>query len=122
MKITSIAFFAYGVTDTKKARAFYEGFLGLTPNGEYDKDPESKYVEYNIGPTTLAIGSSDMWPPSEQGASAALEVDDFDGWVNKVKDEKINIVMGPHDFPNCNMIVITDPDKNKITLHRRKKK
>jgi len=121
--IKEIAFFCYAVTDIKKARAFYEGFLGLIPNGEYDQDPNSQYIEYNIGPTTLAIGSAPgMWDPSEKGASAALEVNDFEEALSKVNDANVSIVDGPHAFPGCRMIVISDPDKNKITLHKRNPK
>src|SRR5262249_20599444 len=113
----------YAVSDIKKAREFYEGFLGLVPNGEYDKEPDAQWVEYNIGPTTLGIGCAPgMWEPSEKGASAALEVEDFDAAVAEVKAKNIPIVMGPNDFPNCQMIVISDPDKNRITLHKRKAK
>ncbi len=119
--ITGIAFFAYGVKDIRKAREFYEGFLGLKPNGEYDKDPDSHYVEYDVAGTTLAIGSSDQWPPSETGASAALEVDDFDAFQEKIAAAGVPVKMGPYDFPTCRMVVITDPDKNKITIHQRKK-
>ena len=120
--IKSIAFFCYPVTDIKKSREFYEGFLGLTPNGEYDKDPNTKYVEYTIGDWTLAIGSDDGWPVApDAGASAALEVEDFEGWVKKIQDAKIPVKVGPFDFPSCQMIVIHDSDKNKITLHRKKK-
>lgn len=61
-----------------------------------------------------------MWVPSQDGASAALEVDNLDEWVEKVKSEKIPVVMGPFDYPSCKMIVIQDPDKNKITLHQKK--
>ncbi len=61
MTITSVAFFAYAVSDIKKARKFYEGFLDLRPNGEYDKDPDSQYIEYDIAGTTVAIGCSDQW-------------------------------------------------------------
>lgn len=121
-KIIDIAFTAYGVSDMKKARAFYEGVLGLVPNGEYDKTPDSHWVEYNIGQGTLGIGQADEWPPSEIGASIALEVDDFDGFVEILKAKKVPIVNGPNDFPACHMVVIQDPDKNKLTIHKRKKK
>ena len=120
--IKSIAFFCYPVSDIKRSRAFYEGFLGLKPNGEYDKAPDTTYVEYDIGSWTLAIGSHDSWPVApDAGASAALEVDDFEAWVKKIQDAKVPIKAGPYDFPSCQMIVIHDPDKNKITLHRKKK-
>jgi predicted enzyme related to lactoylglutathione lyase len=121
MKIIDIAFFAYAVSDMKTARAFYEGVLGLTPNPEYDGSENAHWVEYDIGTATLGVGCAPgMWDPSPKGASAALEVDDFDAAVEAMKAKKIPIVMGPHDFPSCQMIVIADPDGNRITLHQRK--
>jgi len=118
--IKQIAFTAYAVTDMKKARAFYEGMLGLKPNSEYDGSNNADYVEYDLGPNTFAIGSSEMWKPSEDGASIAFEVDDFDTTVKMINDKKIPVKMGPYDFPTCQMIVILDPDKNKLTLHKKK--
>ena len=122
MKINDIAFIAYAVTNIQNARAFYEGVLGLKPNSDFDGSKNPNWVEYNIGAGTLGIGCAPgMWDPSEKGASAALEVDDFDAALKEVKDKNIPIVMGPHDFPSCHMVVIADPDRNRITLHKRKK-
>ena len=121
MKITNIAFIAYAVTNPKKARAFYEGVLGLKPNAEFDGSKNPNWVEYDIGTGTLGIGCAPgMWEPSEKGASAALEVDDFEAALKLVKDKNVPIVMGPHDFPTCRMVVLADPDGNRITLHKKK--
>src|SRR5436190_385551 len=99
MKIKEIAFFAYAVSDMKKARAFYEGALNLKPNSEYDGSGNPNWVEYDIGSGTLGIGCAPgMWEPSEKGASAALEIEDFEEALADVKTKKIPIVMGPHDF------------------------
>ena len=68
-----IAFTAYPVTDMARSRTFYEGVLGLTPNAPV-KSEDQPFVEYDIGPGTLAIGCSPLWKPSQDGASAALEV------------------------------------------------
>ncbi len=122
MKITEIAFTCYAVSDIKKARAFYEGVLGLTPGSDFPATEESQFIEYEIGSGTLAIGCSPDWKPSEDGASAALEVDDFDATVAELKKKKVPFFSGPHDFPSCSMVVLKDPDGNKITLHKRKKK
>ncbi len=113
-----IAFVAYPVTDMERARKFYEGVLGLKPNGEYEGN--SHWVEYDIGGGTLGIGSSPQWLPSKDGASAALEVVDFDAAVESLRKNDIPFVMGPLDFPSCRMVTIRDPDENKITLHKRK--
>jgi predicted enzyme related to lactoylglutathione lyase len=121
MKITDISFFAYAVSDMKNSRAFYEGVLGLTPNSEYDGSGNPNWVEYDIGNGTLGIGCAlGMWDPSPKGASAALEVDDFDAAVETMKEKNVPIIMGPHEFPTCRMVVIADPDGNRLTLHKRK--
>ena len=33
----------------------------------------------------------------------------------------VPIVMGPHEFPSCRMVVLADPDGNRIALHKRNK-
>src|SRR3974390_3491864 len=115
MKITGIAFFAYAVSDMTKARAFYEGVLGLRPNSEFNGSGNPNWVEYDIGAATLGIGCAPgMWDPSTKGASAALEVGNFDDALATVKAKNVPVVMGPHDFPSCRMIVIADPDGNRL--------
>jgi catechol 2,3-dioxygenase-like lactoylglutathione lyase family enzyme len=54
MKAKRIAFTGIPVTDMKRARAFYEGVLGLKVSSEFG---EGVWVEYEIGPDTLAIAS-----------------------------------------------------------------
>jgi len=121
IKIRSIAFIAYAVSDMKKARAFYEGVLGLKPNSEFDGSKSPNWVEYDIGTGTLGVGCAPgTWDPSTKGASAALEVEDFDGALASVKELNIPIAMGPHEFPTCRMVVIADPDGNRLTLHKKK--
>ena len=116
-----IAFTIYAVTDIKRSRAFYEGVLGLVPNGEFDKDPASVWIEYNIGPGTLSIGCApDQWKPSSDGAVAALEAIDFDAVIKKLKDAGVKFKVEPQDFPTCKMAAIFDPDNNVISIHQRK--
>ncbi len=121
--IKKVAFFAYGVSDMKKARAFYEGFLGLRSGTEFPAKDDAGFVEYDIADgNSLAIGVSEEWPPSEIGASIAFEVDDLGPWLDKIKDQNIAVKTGPHDFPSCKMIVVRDPDGNQICLHHKHKK
>ena len=116
-----IAFIAYPVTDTVRARKFYEEILSLQPNAPL-KAPDQAFIEYDIGPGTLAIGRSPNWPPSKDGPSAALEVVDFDAALEQLKKHKIEPIIGPLDLPTCRMVTVRDPDGNKITLHKRKPK
>ena len=53
MKITEIAFSSYPVTDITKARAFYEGVLGLKVTMENNMGNGGHWIEYDIGATTL---------------------------------------------------------------------
>lgn len=114
-----IAFTAYPVTDMSRAREFYEGTLGLKPNAPVFSE-DTKWIEYNIGPGTLGIGSSPQWKPSPDGPSVALEVRDFDAAVATLHEHGIPVLMGPLDLAGCQMVTVRDPDGNKLTLHRRK--
>src|SRR5882757_5342396 len=118
IRYKEIAFTAYPVTDLARARKFYEGVLGLKPNTPVA--PDSKFIEYNIGPGTLAIGASPNWLPSKDGASSALEVEDFDAAVATLREHKIEFIIGPWEGPRCHMAVFRDPDGNRLTVHRRK--
>ena len=119
-KLIGMAFCAYAVTDMKKARAFYEGVLGLQPNSEYDGTNSENWIEYDLGSCTLGVGCSPEWKPSRDGMSAALEADDFDGFIAAIKGKGVSIEDGPHDWPPCKMAVIRDPDGNKIVIHHKK--
>ena len=118
IRYKEIAFTAYPVTDLARARKFYEGVLGLKPNAAVK--PDDKFIEYDIGPGTLAIGSSPQWPPSKDGASSALEVEDFDAAVATLREHQIEFIIGPLDTPKCHMVTVRDPDGNRITVHKRK--
>lgn len=118
IRYREIAFVAYAVTDIARARAFYEGILGLVPNAP--PKPDVPWIEYDLGNGTLGLGSSPQWPPSRDGASAALEVEDFEAAVATLREGKVEIFVGPLETPMCRMVGIRDPDGNKIVLHRRK--
>jgi predicted enzyme related to lactoylglutathione lyase len=118
MKATKIAFAGIPVTDMKRARAFYEGVLGLEVSDEFG---EGVWIEYNIGPDTLAIGSvGDQWRPSADGTSAAIEVEDFDSAIRMLKEAAVTFAAEPFESPCCRMAVVQDPDGNKIIIHKLK--
>ena len=120
MQVNEIAFSVYPVTDLKRARAFYEGTLGLKPGMVYEDD-KTGWIEYEIGPGVLAIGAGfEQFKPSAKGGSVALEVEDFDLAVRELKAFGSKFVIDPIDFPSCRMVAILDPDGNTITIHRRK--
>ncbi|MBX4209532.1 VOC family protein [Candidatus Parcubacteria bacterium] len=126
MKITEIAFVAYAVTDVKRARVFYEGTLGLKPASVMEKDNTYAFIEYWLGERgehCLVIGAgAPQFKPGKTGATAALEVDDFDAFAKRLKDAGTPFLMDPYDGPSCSMVLVEDPDGNQIMIHRRKQK
>jgi predicted enzyme related to lactoylglutathione lyase len=118
MKIKNIAFVGIPVTDIKRARAFYEGALGLKPSADFS---EGVWIEYEIGDGTLAIGSvGEQWKPSHDGTSVALEVDDFEGAIKNLKAASVTFDTENVESPVCRMAVVEDPDGNKIIIHKLK--
>jgi len=106
MKISSIAFVGIPVTDIKRSREFYEDVLGLKVS---DEMMGGKWIEYAVGDDTLAIANvGEQWAPSDQGTGAALEVEDFDEAIRRLKDRQVRFA------------VIQDPDGNKLIFHKLK--
>jgi predicted enzyme related to lactoylglutathione lyase len=122
IKIAEIAFTAYPVSDLGRARHFYENILGLSPS-EMDQEiegmPGKYWIEYEIGNATLAI--SNAWEPSGMsGPSVAFEVEDLDQAVSHLKQAGVVFVADHIESPVCDFALITDPDGNSITIHKRK--
>ena len=120
IRYKEIAFTAYAVTRMARSRKFYEKILGLKPNGFSAGKMKSMWIEYDIGPGTLAIGVAEEFKPSKDGSSAALEVEDFDAAIAHLKKHRVKFVIGPKDFPKCQMVMFRDPDGNRLSLHHRK--
>jgi len=118
MKAKNIAFTGIPVTDMKRAREFYEGALGLKVSSE---SGGGVWIEYEIGPDTLAVGSvGDQWKPSEDGTSVAIEVEDFEAAIKGLKQAKARFAAEGIESPVCRMAVVQDPDGNKIIIHKLK--
>jgi predicted enzyme related to lactoylglutathione lyase len=121
VKVIEIAFCCYAVTDMPRARAFYEGVLGLKPTTVADS-ANGKWVEYEFGPYALAIGSSPAFKPSPEGCTVALEVEDFDAAIKELHEQDVKFRMEPIPTPVCRMAMIFDPDGNSICIHKRNAK
>jgi len=118
MKIKKIGFVATPVTDMKRARSFYEEVIGLKVS---DEMMGGKWIEYAVGDDTLAIANvGEQWVPSDQGTGAALEVEDFDEAIKRLKDRHVRFAAEPFETPCCHMAVVQDPDGNKLMIHKLK--
>ena len=121
IKITEIAFSCYPVTNMVRARAFYEGVLGLKQTHHSGEAGGTEWVEYDIANGTLSIGAgAPDWKPSANGCSVGLEVEDFDAAIAHLRASGVKFHMEPFPTPVCQMAFILDPDGNAICIHRRK--
>jgi len=113
----TVAFVAYPITDMKRARAFYEGGLGLAVTANW----EDKWIEYDIGEGTLALmGADEKHKPGTGGAMLGLEVVDLDASLADLKAKSIPLEGEPFDTPACRGCIVHDPDHNEIVLHAKK--
>lgn len=119
-RITEIAFSSYPVLDVPRARAFYEGVLGLAVTMHTDMGEKGEWIEYDIGAGTLGIGKYAGWKPTGDGCTVALEVENFDAAVAALRDASTPFKMGPLETPVCHMAMISDPDGNTLIIHKRK--
>lgn len=120
MNIIEIAFTVLPVTDLAQARSFYEEVLCLKPAQVFEKDGMG-FIEYDIAAGTLAIGSgAPLFKPSSDGGAIALEVEDFEAAIIRLKKKDCKFHMEPNETPVCRMAVISDPDGNFIMVHKRK--
>ena len=118
--ITEVAFTGTPVTDMNRARAFYEGILGLKPTME---SAGGMWVEYDVGAGTLGHGCyGDAWKPSPDGTCIAFEVDDLDAEVSRMKAKGVPVPMDVMDTPVCRFAIVSDPDGNRLMFHKRKAK
>lgn len=116
MKIERFAFTGIPVTDMPRAREFYEGVLGL--NAEETMAGEH-WVEYDVAGQTLALACiGEVWRPSEQGTSAAFEMEDLESALRELDERGIKYER--YESPCCWMANVRDPDGNGIVLHKLK--
>jgi predicted enzyme related to lactoylglutathione lyase len=116
--ISEIAFTGTPVTDIKRARAFYEGVLGLKPTME---SAGGMWVEYDGGTGVFGIGCyGEVWKPSPDGTCVAFEVDNLDTEISRLKSKNVKFAMEITDTPVCRFAIICDPDGNRILIHKRK--
>jgi catechol 2,3-dioxygenase-like lactoylglutathione lyase family enzyme len=117
MLFTEVSFTCYPVTDLPASRAFYEGVLQLVPATVTPMEGGGGWVEYELGPHTLAIGSAPGWMPSADGPSCGLEAVAFDATIAALKAANVKFKMEPFETPVCHMAMVFDPAGNIIIIH-----
>jgi catechol 2,3-dioxygenase-like lactoylglutathione lyase family enzyme len=108
MQVERIDFIALPVEDLARADAFYGETLGLARNPHTSSD---RWVEYETGNLTLAL--------STFGGSLALGVADIGAARSELEQRDVPFAMDTFDSGVCNGAPFTDPDGNRLQLHRR---
>jgi len=117
LQIKALAFVFYPVTDVARARAFYEGLLGLKVGHQVEFAPGQWWIEYDVAGQALAISNA---MPGKPASALALEVVDLDAALATVKAAGTPISQDLMEFTPCRMFIVQDPDGNELTLHQRK--
>jgi predicted enzyme related to lactoylglutathione lyase len=121
LKVIEIAFSCYPVKDMARARAFYEGVLGLKAATAYDTEGGMSWTEYEIAGGTLALGGgAPDWAPQADGCAVALEVENFDEAIAHLRGNGVRFKIEPMPTPVCHMAFIFDPEGNVLCIHKRK--
>jgi predicted enzyme related to lactoylglutathione lyase len=121
LRVTEIAFSCYAVTDFARARAFYEGVLGLKATLLVGELGGMQWAEYEIGSGVLSIGCAPgMFKPSADGCSVALEVENYAAAIATLKQHNVKFRLEPMETPVCRMAMVFDPDGNTLCIHKRK--
>ena len=119
--LRKVAFTMYPVKDMARARAFYEGVLGLTRDNSSDASP---WTEYDLpGGGCLAITNvTGAAPATDAGGTIAFEVDDLDATIADLEAKQVVFKSDLIHSPVCRMRVIEDSEGNAILLHELKNK
>ncbi len=117
--IQKVAFTMYPIEDTARARAFYEGTLGLAVGKHSDN---GIWTEYDLpGGGCLALFATKDMKPNAGAGAIAFEVADLDALIARLKGEGVRFKAELIHSPVCRMSVILDSEGNQIILHELKK-
>jgi predicted enzyme related to lactoylglutathione lyase len=118
--LKKVAFTMYPVKDAKRARAFYEETLGLTPGSN---SSNGIWTEYDLpGGGCFALFKTDDLEPTAGSGSVAFEVEDLDALVARLEAAGVTFKSGMIPTPVCRMSIILDSEGNSIILHELKKR
>ncbi len=113
--ITKIAFVGYPTRDMAAAKRFYGEVLGL----KADMEHEDKWAEFVAGDgKAIALDGYSPQASPDPGPYMALETDDIEAEMARLKEAGTPIVKDLWDNKVCKMALIADPDGNVLMLHQ----
>lgn len=116
--IKKVAFTMLPITDVPRARKFYEETLGLKL-GLHGNRGERWWIEYDLPQGgCVALSNFGENKPSASGATLALEVEDLDALMERMKAAGVAFKHGIIPGPHCRMAPCTDSEGNGLLLHQ----
>jgi predicted enzyme related to lactoylglutathione lyase len=110
--IKKVAFIGTPVRDMARAQKFYGELLGLRKAAEY----EGKWCEFDT-PEGKSIGL-DTFSPEGTPVYLALETDDIEAEVARLKENGVEMLMDVRDNKVCKMAIVKDSEGNGLMLHQ----
>ena len=115
--IKKVAFTMLPLVDVARARKFYEETLGLTI-GLHGNQGDKWYIEYDLPQGGCIALSSFGNAPSNAGITLALEVEDLDALMERLKAAGVEFKSGVIPGPHCRMAPCSDSEGNPLLLHQ----
>ena len=110
--IKKVAFIGHRVQDMARAKKFYGELLGLEKTAEY----EGKWCEFDTPEgKTIAL---DTFSPDGTPPYMALETDDIEAELARLKQAGVEVLMDVRDNKVCKMAIIKDSEGNGLMLHQ----
>lgn len=109
--IKKVAFIGHRVEDMARAKTFYGELLGLDKTAEY----EGKWCEFDT-PEGKSI-ALEAFSPEGTPPYLALETDDIEAEVARLKEAGVPVLMDVRDNKVCKMAIVADPEGNRLMLH-----
>jgi predicted enzyme related to lactoylglutathione lyase len=110
--IKKVAFIGHPVRDMARAQKFYGEVLGLKKTADY----QGKWCEFDT-PEGKSIGL-DMFSPAGSPPYLALETDDIEAEMTRLKHHGVEVLMDVRDNKVCKMAIIKDSEGNGLMLHQ----
>ena len=110
--ITKIAFVSHPTRDMAASRKFFADVLGLKQTASY----QDKWYEFDT-PDGKSIALDSFSPPDTK-PYLALETDDIDKEIARLRKRGVPVVMDVMDNKVCKMAIIKDPNGHALMLHQ----
>jgi predicted enzyme related to lactoylglutathione lyase len=110
--ITKIAFVSHPTRDMAASKKFFKDILGLKEAMSY----EDKWCEFDT-PDGKSI-ALDTFSPTGKGAYLALETDNIEKELARLRKRGVNVVMDLMDNKVCKMAMVQDPNGHSVMIHQ----